>query len=132
MDNSSGKSSRKSSSRQGIEEKIKTINRKRKEANSTMKKLDSKVYQAFLDMEKATFRDGALSRKTKELIAVSISVITNCESCMQWHIEQARNEGASSAEILEAIEVAIEMGIGPVTVYARFALEVMKNYYGNI
>ncbi|MGE5783523.1 MAG: carboxymuconolactone decarboxylase family protein [Myxococcales bacterium] len=40
-------------------------------------------------MEQATFADGALSKKSKELIAVGIAVATNCESCMQWHIEQA-------------------------------------------
>lgn len=122
----------KPSSPENSDKIIESINRKRKEANSVMKKLDSKVFKAFLDMEKAAFCDGALSRKTKELIAVAISVITNCESCMQWHIEQAKNEGASAEEILEAIEVAIEMGAGPVTVNARFALEIMQNYYGKI
>ena len=110
-------------------DKISEINRKRKEANTLLKKLDSKVYKAFLAMEKATFCDGALSRKNKELIAVAIGVITNCESCMQWHIEQAKKEGATIEEVLEAIEVAMEMGIGPATVNARFALEVMKENY---
>ena len=110
-------------------DKTQEINRKRKEANTLLKKLDSKVYKAFLEMEKATFCDGALSRKNKELIAVAIGVITNCESCMQWHIEQAKKEGATIEEVLEAIEVAMEMGIGPATVNARFALEVMKENY---
>ncbi len=123
-------SKKKPSSADGIDKRIESINRKRKKANSVFKKLDSKVYKAFLEMEKATFIDGTLSVKTKELIAVSISVVTNCESCMQWHIEQARNKGATAGEILEAIEVAIEMGAGPVTVNARFALEIMESYYG--
>ena len=113
-------------------DKLRDLSRKRKEAHAELIRLDSKVYKAFLEMEKATYSDGAIPKKVKELIAVGISVTINCESCMQWHIEQARNEGASSGEILEAIEVAIEMGIGPVTVNARFALEVMKNYYGNL
>lgn len=110
----------------GIEE----INRKRKQANARLARLDSKVYRAFLEMEKATFSDGALSRKHKELIAAAIGVVTNCESCMQWHIEQAAKEGATMREVLEAVEVAIEMGIGPATVNARFALEVMDNTFG--
>jgi AhpD family alkylhydroperoxidase len=105
------------------------INRKRKEANARLARLDSKVYLAFLEMEKVTFCDGALSRKHKELIAAAIGVVTNCESCMQWHIEQAAKEGATLREVLEAVEVAIEMGIGPATVNARFALEVMDNAF---
>jgi alkylhydroperoxidase/carboxymuconolactone decarboxylase family protein YurZ len=54
-------------------------------------------------------------------------VARDCESCMQWHIEQAAKAGASFEEILEAVEVAIEMGGGRATVSARFALEVMDS-----
>ena len=109
--------------------KIDEINRKRKEANARLARLDSKVYRAFLEMEKVTFCDGALSRKNKELIAAAIGVVTNCESCMQWHIDQAAAAGATMREVLEAVEVGIEMGGGPATVSARFALEVMERIF---
>jgi AhpD family alkylhydroperoxidase len=105
------------------------INKKRKEAHARWVRFNSKVYKAFLEMEKATFRDGALSKKNKELIASAIGVVTNCESCMQWHIEEAIKDGATEKEVLEAIEVAIEMGIGPATVNARFALNVMNENF---
>jgi len=105
------------------------LNRRRAFGHQKLLSMDSKVYKAFLEMEKATFSDGALSRKSKELVAVGISVVTNCESCMQWHIEQAVKQGATEREILEAIEVAIEMGVGPATVNARFALEVMDGAF---
>jgi AhpD family alkylhydroperoxidase len=111
-------------------QKINEINRNRKLANARLARLDSKVFKAFLEMEKVTFCDGALSKKNKELIAAAIGVVTNCESCMQWHIDQAVKEGATEREVLEAIEVAIEMGIGPATVNARFALEVMEQNFG--
>jgi AhpD family alkylhydroperoxidase len=87
------------------------------------------VYRAFIELEKKTYRDGAVSRKVKELIAVGISVVKNCESCMQWHIEYAAKHGASQQEVLEAVEVAIEMGGGPATVSGRFALEVMERVF---
>jgi AhpD family alkylhydroperoxidase len=87
------------------------------------------VYKAFLEMEEAAFSDRALPKRTKELIAAGISVVVNCESCMQWHIEQASKAGATEAEVLEAIEVGIEMGGGPATVSARFALEVMERVF---
>jgi len=45
---------------------------------------------------------------------------------MQWHIEQAAQKGANEKEIMEAIEVGIEMGGGPATAHARFALEVLE------
>jgi AhpD family alkylhydroperoxidase len=101
----------------------------RKRAHTELLSLGSKVYDAFLAMEKATYADGALPRKTKELIAVGISVVRDCESCMQWHIEQAARAGAVKHEVLEAVEVGIEMGGGPATVSARFALEVMDSVF---
>lgn len=108
-------------------EKLKDLSLKRKLAHAELLKRKSKTYKAFLDMEAATYLDGNLSKKNKELIAVGISVVINCESCMQWHIEQAYNDGATQDQILEAIEVGIEMGGGPATVSARFALDVLKS-----
>lgn len=94
-----------------------------------MLSLNSKVYEKFLQMEEAAFSDGALPKKHKELIGVGISVVINCESCMEWHITQAAKAGASKREVLEAVEVGIEFGGGPGTVSARFALEVMERVF---
>jgi AhpD family alkylhydroperoxidase len=110
-------------------DKIDEICRKRKQAHQELLSMDSKVYRAFLDMEAAAYADGALAKKYKELIAVGISVVTDCESCMQWHIEQAAKAGANQQEVLEAIEVGMEMGGGQATVSARFALEVMEHVF---
>jgi AhpD family alkylhydroperoxidase len=110
-------------------DKIDELSRKRKEAHAKLQSVGSKVYDAFLQMEAAAFADGALSRKVKELIAVGISVDRDCESCMQWHIAQAATAGAAMREVLEAVEVGIEMGGGPATVSARFALEVMERVF---
>jgi AhpD family alkylhydroperoxidase len=106
------------------------LSRRRRHAHAELQRLGSKVYAAFLEMERATYTDGALPRKTKELVAVGISVVVDCESCMQWHIEQAAKAGATRREVLEAVEVGIEMGGGPATVSARFALEVMDAVFG--
>jgi AhpD family alkylhydroperoxidase len=108
---------------------LKDLTRARKEAHKKFVELDSTVYRKFIELEEATYRDGALPRKHKELIAVGISVANNCESCMQWHIEHAAKEGSSDREVLEAIEVAIEMGGGPATVAGRFALKVMDGVF---
>jgi len=109
--------------------RLEEISRRRQAAHAQMLGMKSKVYQAFLEMEKATYSDGKLPKKTKELIAVGISVTIDCESCMQWHIEQAAKVGASREEVFEAVEVGIEMAGGPGTVSARFALEVMDSVF---
>jgi AhpD family alkylhydroperoxidase len=113
-------------------EKLRELSRQRRAAHETLTSLNSTVYAAFLGMEKAAYADGALPKQVKELIAVGISVQINCESCMQWHIEQAAKSGATARQVLEAIEVGIEMGGGPATVSARFALEVMEDVFGEL
>ncbi|MBN2499170.1 MAG: hypothetical protein JXB38_00305 [Anaerolineales bacterium] len=75
-------------------DKLREISLQRIRAHTKLLELDSNVYKAFLEMEKAAFADGALPKKIKELIAVGI-----------------------------------EMGGGPATVSARFALEVMAEVF---
>lgn len=112
-----------------MKERLREISRQRKKAHGKLLSLNSGVYKAFLALEEAAFSDGRLPKRMKELIAVGISVVIDCESCMQWHIEQAASAGASREEVLEAVEVGIEMGGGPATVSARFALEVMDEVF---
>ena len=108
-------------------DKIELIIKTRKQAHSFYS-MKSKVYQSFVDMEQNTYRDGKLSKLQKEYIAIGISVVLNCESCMEWHIKQALDDGATEYEILEAIEVGIEMAGGPATASARFAMNVLEYY----
>jgi AhpD family alkylhydroperoxidase len=110
-------------------DKLAETAQKRKIAHRRLTDLGSKVYDRFLEMERATYSEGVLPKKVKELIAVGISVQINCESCMQWHIEQAASSGANLHEIVEAVEVGIEMGGGPATVSARFALDVLAKLF---
>ena len=91
----------------------------------------SQVYPAFLQMENAAFADGALPKKTKELIAIGIAVRRDCASCLQWPIEQAATAGASGREVLEAVEVGIAMSGGLATVSARPALAVMAAVFAD-
>lgn len=87
-----------------------------------------KTYKSLLELEEKAFRDGALDRKTKELMALSISIVTKCEPCMEWHLDQAMKAGAGAGEIYETIDVAIEMGGGQAAAYARFVLKAFAYF----
>jgi AhpD family alkylhydroperoxidase len=90
-----------------------------------------KTYKPFLEVEEKAFRDGALDKKTKELMALSISIVTKCEPCMEWHLDQALQAGAVDEEIYETIDVAIEMGGGQAGAYARFVLKALEYFKKN-
>lgn len=89
-----------------------------------------KTYKPFLELEEKAFSDGALNKKTKELMALSISIVTKCEPCMEWHLDQALQAGATDEEIYETIDVAIEMGGGQAGAYARFVLKALAYFKG--
>ena len=79
--------------------RIEQIRTRRQQAHRQLLDMKSKVYEAFLKVEAATYADGALSRKAKELIAIGVSVVMDCESCMEWHITQAAKAGATPREV---------------------------------
>ena len=109
------------------QEKIRRIISDRKKAHTFFNE-KSGVYRAFVEMENRAFSDGHLEKKHKELIALGISIFKNCESCMEWHLKQALDSGATYEQIVEAMGVGIEMGGGPATVSARFAMDVLEYY----
>ncbi|NQV21102.1 MAG: carboxymuconolactone decarboxylase family protein [Rhodospirillales bacterium] len=76
-----------------------------------------KTMAAFGQLQKATFQDGALDIKTKELIALGISVAEGCDGCMAYHNAALLELGASRDEVAEAVGVAVEMG-GGVALYS--------------
>lgn len=83
------------------------------------------TYASFLELEKKAFTEGSIPRKNKELMALAISIVTKCEPCIEWHVQQAHIAGAADKEIYETIDVAIEMGGGPAAAYSRFALNAL-------
>ena len=78
--------------------------------------------RAFQGLVTAVAKDGAISLRTKELMALGISVAIRCEGCILHHVSAALKHGASRQEVVETITVAIEMGGGPSTVYSATAL----------
>ncbi len=75
------------------------------------------VYKGFANFHHAAFAPGQLDAKTKELIALAISVIERCDGCIASHSEGAALAGATRQEAAEAIGVALLMNGGPATIY---------------
>ncbi|MGQ9558587.1 MAG: carboxymuconolactone decarboxylase family protein [Desulfurispora sp.] len=83
------------------------------------------VMKGFMQLHSAVIKDGALSAKQKELIALGIAVAVRCSYCIAHHVKQARALGASRQEILEAASVAMLMGGGPAVAYSTEVLKLL-------
>lgn len=84
------------------------------------------VMAAFATLAQATTRDGALSSKTKELIALCLGVAGHCDACIGFHMKTLIDLGATRAEVEEALGVAVYMGGGPSLMYAAEALTAFE------
>ena len=92
---------------------------------SQMQKLGEELHSvmgAFMKLDQECVKEGVLSNKIKELIAVGIAVSVRCEYCIRFHVAEAVKAGANRAEILEAAGVSIFMGGGPAVTYAAVVL----------
>jgi len=79
-----------------------------------MLKTNSEINQKFVDFYREVFKDGVLTLKQKELIAVAVSLGAGCEPCYETHLEKARKLGNTNEEIREAIAVAEVVASGKV------------------
>jgi AhpD family alkylhydroperoxidase len=81
--------------------------------------------KSFYALSKASSAAGTLDTKTKELIALAISVAIHCDDCIGFHTSSALKAGATQDEILEMLGVAVFMGGGPALMYATHVMEAM-------
>lgn len=88
------------------------------------------VMNAFWGLHKAGVAGGALDSKTKELIALAISVNARCDDCISHHTYDALEAGATQEEIADALGVAVLMGGGTSVVYATHAIEALRQFAG--
>jgi AhpD family alkylhydroperoxidase len=84
--------------------------------------------QAFSALAQSATRDGALDRKTKELIALALGVAARCDGCIGFHAETLVKLGATRAEVEETLGMAVYMGGGPSLMYAADAISAYEQF----
>lgn len=86
------------------------------------------VYKGYAALNAAAMADGALDRKTKELIALAIGVVEHCDGCVAAHARGAAHAGATRQEAAEAIGVTFMMHGGPATVWGARAYDAFCEF----
>jgi len=86
------------------------------------------VYAGFAALHKGAMSEGALPVKTKELIALALAVVEQCNGCIASHSKGAVRAGATKEEAAEAIGVTFLMAGGPATVYGPRAYSAFCEY----
>ena len=84
--------------------------------------------KAFSALAQAATRDGALDKKTKELIALALGVAARCDGCIGFHAEALVKLGATRQEVEETLGMAVYMGGGPSLMYAADAIAAFEQF----
>ena len=87
-----------------------------------LRELAPEPMAAFDALNVAVFKDGALSVKVKELIAVAVAVTTQCPYCIEAHVKKAKAAGATEAELAEATMVAAALRAGGAVTHGTHAI----------
>ena len=93
-----------------------------------IRKLVPEATTGFTALAKAAVKDGALSEKTKEFIALAIGVTTRCDGCIGFHAKALARLGATREEVAETLAMCIYLGGGPSYMYAADALRAFDQF----
>lgn len=94
----------------------------------TLRKDIPDVMQGFSALAQAATKDGALDKKTKELIALALGVAARCDGCIGFHTEALVKLGATREEVEETLGMAVYMGGGPSLMYAADAIAAFEEF----
>ena len=100
-------------------ETVKQIISRRKADGERLENEAPDLYNGFNEMMKYYYKHGALSRREKELMALTASVAARCIPCMAVHLTNAFAAGGTRDQALEAAAIGVEFGGGPSFVVVR-------------
>ena len=95
-----------------------------------MRKEIPEVMAGFSSLSQAAHKEGALDKKTKELMVMALAVANRCPGCIGFHAQALVKLKTSREELLETLGLAIYMGGGPSLMYAAEALEAFEEFSG--
>ena len=88
------------------------------------------VWAGFGALHQAAVADGVLPARIKELMALVVAVVKQCDGCIAYHAKAAVARGATAEECAEALGVALLMDGGTASVYGPRAFAAFHEFAG--
>lgn len=104
-------------------DKVDRFNEERERLNELVMFYANRDIKRYYALDSASYRQGALDAKTKELMGLAVSLALRCDDCVTYHANRAFEEGATDAEVVETLQIGLVVG-GSITIpHLRRALE---------
>lgn len=93
-----------------------------------MRETQPDLMTAFSQLATAGTKEGALSKKTREFVALGIAIASRCDDCIGFHVQALVKLGITRAELEDVLGTAVYMGGGPAMMYATHALAAFEQF----
>ena len=103
--------------------KVEAFNQYRKRMNDRILSEDHKGLKRFWSLDNQMYKEGALDKKTKEMLGLVSSMVLRCDDCIQYHLEQCHALGVSTEELMDIFGVANMVGGSICIPHTRRAME---------
>ena len=107
-------------------DKIDAFNEFRTDMNESILAKGTRETKRFFNLDGAVYREGALSKKTKELLGLTASMVLRCNDCITYHILECHERGVTPEEFAEAFDVALIVGGSIVIPHVRHARSILN------
>lgn len=84
---------------------------------------DNLVLKRFFNLDSNAYQDGALDKKTKELLGLIASMVLRCDDCIRYHLGKCFELGVNRDEVFEVFAIANLVGGSICIPHTRRAVE---------
>ncbi len=99
------------------------FNEYREKMNDVILSKNNLVLKRLWNLDTNTYEDGALNKKTKEMLGLVASMVLRCDDCIKYHLGKCHDLGINTEEVYEIFAVANIVGGTIVIPHTRRAAE---------
>ncbi|MDT0688576.1 carboxymuconolactone decarboxylase family protein [Salegentibacter sp. F188] len=103
--------------------KVEEFNSYREQMNDKILNENNKVLKRIFNLDTNAFTEGALDKKTKELLGLVASLVLRCDDCVKYHLESSYKQGVAREEVMETLSIGTLVGGTIVIPHLRRAFE---------
>ncbi|PKD21163.1 alkylhydroperoxidase [Salegentibacter salinarum] len=90
--------------------KVDEFNAYRQQMNDKILGENNKVLKRIFNLDTNAFTEGAVDKKTKELLGLVASLVLRCDDCVKYHLESSYKEGLTREQVMETLSIGTLIG----------------------
>ncbi len=100
---------------------------KRERLNEMVMDSGNLEIKRFFNLDNQVYEEGALPKKTKELLGLVASLTLRCDDCVEYHLNRCYEQDVTEEEVMEALSIGLVVGGSTTIPHLRVAVEKWKD-----